>query len=55
MFMKLKIIDMDHNGRGIAKIDGKVCFIENALIGEEVDANIYLDKKNTWKQRLIQY
>lgn len=45
MFMKLKIIDMDHNGRGIAKIDGKVCFIENALIGEEVDANIYLDKK----------
>ncbi|MCM1370870.1 MAG: 23S rRNA (uracil(1939)-C(5))-methyltransferase RlmD [Clostridium sp.] len=43
--MEVKIIDMDHTGRGITKIDNKVCFVPNTLIGEIVDIDIVLDKK----------
>lgn len=43
--MIVTITNLDHNGRGISKIDGKTCFIENALINEEVDIEITSEKK----------
>ena len=43
--MLVKIIDYDHQGRGIAKIDNKVIFIPKVRLGEEVSIDIVKDKK----------
>lgn len=43
--MKVKIEKLDYYGRGITHIDGKVCFIPNALEDEEVEIEIVEDKK----------
>lgn len=42
----IEITSLDHNGKGIAKIDNKVVFVENALPGEIVDIRILNEKKN---------
>lgn len=42
----VEINSLDHYGRGICKIDNKVVFVENALVGEVVDINIVKDYKN---------
>ena len=34
--MQVEILRLDHNGRGIGKIDGKTVFVPNALPGEIV-------------------
>ena len=43
--MKVKIEKLDYYGRGITHIDGKVCFVPDALPNEEVDIEIIDDKK----------
>lgn len=43
--MKVLINALDHNGRGITKIDGKTCFVKNSLINEEVEIKVTKDKK----------
>ena len=43
--MKCVIEKMDHQGRGISFIDGKITFIENALPNEVVDIDITNEKK----------
>ena len=43
--MKVLINALDHNGRGITKIDGKTCFVKNSLINEEVEIKVIKDKK----------
>jgi 23S rRNA (uracil1939-C5)-methyltransferase len=40
----LQIESLDHEGKGIARHDGKVMFIEGALPGESVEASIYRRK-----------
>lgn len=35
------ILSLDHEGHGIARIDGKVIFVDNALAGERVEIDIY--------------
>lgn len=40
----LQIESLDHEGRGIARRDGKVIFVEGALPGERVEAVIYRRK-----------
>ena len=42
----LEINSLDHNGRGISKLDNKIIFIENALPGEIVEVCIKNEKKN---------
>lgn len=51
--MIVKIYDMDHFGRGIARIDNKVCFIPNTLIDEEVDIEIIKDNKRFYEGKVI--
>ena len=36
----LEIIDIDQDGRGVAKNQDKTFFIHNALIGEKVEINV---------------
>lgn len=40
-----EVIDMDHLGRGIIKIDGKVVFVNGAITGDIIEVNIIEDKK----------
>jgi len=44
--MELKIFDYGMNGEGVAKQDGKVCLVENAMLGEKIEAEIVEDNKN---------
>ncbi len=53
IFMILDIIDVGMNFEGVAKLDGKVYFVPNAIVGEKVEANIVTDKKNFATAQLI--
>lgn len=44
--MKTEIFDYDHQGRGIGKINNKIIFVKNAMIGEIVEVTIINEKKN---------
>ena len=43
--MLVKIIDYDHQGRGISKVNNKIIFIPKVQLGEEVSIDIVKDKK----------
>lgn len=43
--MKVVIEKLDHFGRGITYINGKICFVENALPGEKVKIKIVKETK----------
>ncbi|MFA5371473.1 MAG: 23S rRNA (uracil(1939)-C(5))-methyltransferase RlmD [Sideroxydans sp.] len=47
------IESIDHEGRGIARADGKVIFIEGALTGERVTYSVYR-KKNNYEQARVE-
>ena len=51
--MKLTIEKLDNFGRGIAYINDKICFIENALPGEEVEVKINNEKKKFYEAEAI--
>lgn len=42
----IEIIDLDHKGRGIGKINNKIVFVPNSLPNEIVKIRIIKDKKN---------
>lgn len=52
---QVTIIDMDHQGRGIGKIDNKVVFIPNTLTDEVVEINIVSNKKNYSEGEVINF
>ncbi|WP_073998009.1 23S rRNA (uracil(1939)-C(5))-methyltransferase RlmD [Anaerococcus urinomassiliensis] len=49
----LKIIDIIQDGRGVAKTKGKTVFVENAVYGETLDAEILAEKRNFLEARKI--
>lgn len=51
----MKVERLDHYGRGIIKIDGKIGFIENALENEDIEIDIIKENKKYFegKSRLI--
>lgn len=46
MNIELEIIDLDDKGRGVAKKDGIIYFVENAILGETLLADVYKKKKS---------
>ena len=46
---KVEVTKLDHQGRGITKINDKVIFIPNALPNETVDVDIVLEKKKYYE------
>lgn len=53
--MEVVIEKLDHFGRGIAHVDGKICFIKNALPGEVVDIEIVKNKKKWSEAKVCHY
>ena len=51
----IEITSLDHNGRGIAKINDKIVFVENALPGEIVEIKILNEKKNLIEADVLKY
>ena len=49
----LKIIDIIQDGRGVARTDAKTVFVENAVYGEILDAEIIAEKRNFLEARKI--
>ena len=51
----IKIDSLDHNGKGIAKINNKIIFVENALPEEIVNIDIIEEKKNYINAKVSNY
>ena len=52
--MELEIIDFDNLGRGLAKVDGKVCFINKALPKEIVKVKVTADNKTYLEGKVLE-
>lgn len=50
----LKITGLTHDGRGVAKQDGKTIFVEDAVPGDVVKAKIYQSQDNYDEAKLIE-
>ena len=48
--MAYKIDRLDDFGRGITFVNNKICFVNNALISEEVDVNIINEKSRKYRR-----
>ena len=44
MYMSFKINRLDDFGRGITFVDGKICFVNNALVDEDVEIDVMGEK-----------
>ena len=53
--MKALIDRLDHQGRGITYIDGKITFVENALPNEEVEIEITNSSKKYNEAQVVNY
>lgn len=49
---QVEIFNLDHQGRGIGKINDKIIFIPNALPSEIIEAKIILEKKNFYEGKI---
>lgn len=53
--MNVEIVRMDHQGRGIGYIDGKIIFILNTLVGEIVKVKIKKEKKTYLEGEVVEF
>lgn len=51
----VKIESLDHQGRGIAHVDGKVVFVWNALALETVEIEIIKEKKKWMEAKVVRF
>ena len=52
--MRVKIESLDHEGRGIARHEGKVVFVEGALPGEDVSCTV-TKRRPSYDQALLDH
>ena len=50
----LEVVDLSHEGQGIAKMDGRAVFIDGALPGETVEVQLLQKRKGVQEARLVQ-
>lgn len=50
--MEIVIERLDHQGRGIGKLNNKIIFVDNALVNEIVDVDITLEKKKYYEGKI---
>lgn len=53
--MEVKIERIDHHGRGIGYIDGKIIFITNALPSEVVEVKVTNDTAKYMEGEVVSY
>ena len=53
--MKVEIAKLDNFGRGITYINGKICFVENALVGEIVKIKVLKETKKYLLGKVVDY
>lgn len=53
--MNVKIEKLDHFGRGIANINNKICFVENALPNEIVSIEIIKETKKYYLAKVVDF
>ncbi|MBR4619202.1 MAG: class I SAM-dependent RNA methyltransferase [Bacilli bacterium] len=53
--MKCRIDSLDDFGRGITRINNKICFVKDAIDGEVIDLEIVNEKKNYLVARVKEY
>lgn len=53
--MEVNITKLDHQGRGIARINNKIIFIPNTIPGETVDIKITKEKKNFMEGKVVNF
>lgn len=53
--LEVKIENLDHFGRGIARVDGKPIFIANSLVGEKLKVEIVKENKKIMEGKVIEY
>jgi len=51
--MQIEIFDYGMNSEGIGKLDGKICLVPNALIGEVVDCEIIKDYESYAEYKVV--
>ena len=52
---KVRIVKLDHFGRGIARIDEKIVFVPNTLKGDLVEIEILKDNKKFLEGKVINF
>ena len=53
MLMEVKIIDLDHKGNGIARINNKIVFVPKCIVGDIVDIEIVKERKKYSDGRVL--
>ncbi len=51
----MEIVNYDNNGRGITYLNGKIVFVSNTIIGEDVEIKIIEDRKNYMIGEVVKY
>lgn len=51
---KVLIDKLDHQGRGIGRLNDKIIFVNNTLPGEEVNVEITLEKKKYYEGKVVE-
>ena len=54
MKLQIKIESLAYGGRGVGRLDGKVCFVEGALPGEEVVFSVIKDKPHYLEGEVVE-
>ena len=52
---RFDIQDLDYQGLGVAKLNGKTWFVENALPNEQVEATILEEKRQYGRAKAVRF
>ncbi len=53
--MEVEIVSLDHYGRGVSRLNDKIVFVKNALVGERVKIKVTKEKKDITEAQVVEY